>query len=449
MNLRPRAGREEKKEDGGREARAVARAEAKAQEEEQANLLEAARLQSLEEAALEIFRGPNNAILSAKIKEYLQAERPEAVAGFVELRLQAERLAYLWGPVVQPPVTARELRQWEAAREEAAAGAQPAQLPVADEKHAREPEHKLVEQLTAVELKARLEADGAPAELVTAIQNSGITGAQLTLCDESDVRDLSGNDVGRKVWLSTYVRALAEKKNERLRARNRAALRPEEGKHEVKNPPAPRLPRAPGNQRAGNRDYEAELRALRDEEEINDQANQERRDLRERRNEDLDERIRYMHQRLGLPVRRNQAERGEEVRAGAGIPGKAYVSFLPEGDFKEGNAVEDILAGLAPAKADMKGDAAYSLRLRAKGFAKRYRSVTINVPEGAEAALESLDEAALVLKRAGENTHQVSDRLAHVRSVIRASEDLTPLEYGYLSVAGIHLALTDHKAVDT
>ena len=84
MNLRPRAGREEKKEDGGREARAVARAEAKAQEEEQANLLEAARLQSLEEAALEIFRGPNNAILSATSKEYLQAERPAAVAGFEE-----------------------------------------------------------------------------------------------------------------------------------------------------------------------------------------------------------------------------------------------------------------------------------------------------------------------------------------------------------------------------
>ena len=141
------------------------------------------------------------------------------------------------------------------------------------------------------------------------------------------------------------------------------------------------------------------------------------------------DRIQLLKQRLGL-----QDERRSST---------SKVAFLPlaETDNKS-SALQQVTTMLAPQQGINKHDAAFSLRMEARGFQTRYPSVLCDVPEGLEPSLRMLDTIERLLRSGQEMSEGRSAGFAHIRTVLRnTSLNLSPLEMGYLTHGGVRMLL--------
>ena len=410
----------------------------------QAAILTDIQLREKELAVAEIFRSSTRAVLTDKIVAFLEAKYPDEVEAFQEMERKTLQLNFLLTKELDPPLTASVIRSWARGLESGPVGG-------GDEKNVAP--RKGLAELNSEELKSRLEGDGAPSSLVTALVECNFTGRLLKYLDPSDMDDLSGGNVGVKAWLKAYLAAelpavfsppppvnvassgvgVSPSALDRLLSAVRdgdlSAARMLIGSVESKNTVSSPALEGDGDELSGR------ISQLLEQKAVTDRAGAQRDLLHKRRRDELDRKPAEIKTGL-FPTLGTASPPPPSINATG--------DFLPVSSDTVKTGEELVMDSMRNLKTTNKFDAAHGLRMAAEGFELDHPSVTLPVPEGLDQSLAKIDNAERTLKRKSALTYQRVTDFSHARSVMRAAE-LAPLEYGYLALGAIHLAVNDAK----
>ena len=412
---------------------------------------EAARLEQLELAAKRIFR-PGRSLDADKLKAFLTENASgEILQRFEELKTQSSKLALIWTTDFNPPLTAVELVEWESAQEDAAA----------------EVAGKELIDMDSDELKEYVSAlDHVPEGIVAKLVELNVTGATLLDLTEDDIASWAEGDGARRRWIKSFIKAERESHEGPEVVMNSASLSNSQldeackkgdfalarhiiGKMEAANQHRDKVNHKSLEEACRKGDFELARDTLKV---LETQAQGRQGGLSGSFLENLQAQKRINDLQSGIREQ-ERLNRDDLLKQHLGITrndddSKAAVTFLPQSDRQSGQtALSQIQEIIGPKKGVNKCDAAYALRLEAKGIESRYPLVLLDTPEGEESSLRQVDLVERLLRNGGEMTAARSHAFNHIRTLLRtSSQQLTPLESGCLAIGGIKLALASDKA---